>query len=340
MKKYKYRKRFSYKGKLYSVYADTLVELGLKQAEKLQRLQNDPETINGNMPLKIWAVKCIETYKTSQKEITRKKYMARVKHCILSQVGERPVADITPLELQSVLNLQQGKSKTQINEVYQALRFMFKHAVENHLRADDPTLYLEKPAGSHTERRALTELERNAVLAVGKTDRRYYFYLLMLLCGCRPSEAANCQGRDIVRENGCFMLHVRGTKTAFSDRFVPIPDMLYQLIKSTPKYDYIACTKDGNKITNYNRLWRSFKRQLNLHLGCKTYRNELIPPYPVAPDLVPYCLRHEYCSDLARKGIDIRTAQKLMGHSSIEMTANIYTHIEKNDLVEAARILR
>ena len=340
MKQYKYRKRFSYNGKLYSVYADTLIELGLKQAEKLQHLQNDPEAINGNMPLSVWAVKCIETYKTGQKEITRKKYMSRVKCCILSKIGSRRVADITPMELQNVLNDQQGNSKTQINEVYQALRFIFRHAVENHLRADDPTQYLTKPVGSHTGRRALTEPERDAVLTVAKTDRRYYFYLLMLLCGCRPSEAANCQGNDIVKENGCYLLHVKGTKTAFSDRFVPMPDMLYQLTKRTPKGDFIACTKDGNKITNYDRLWRSFKRQLNLHLGCKTYRNKLIPPYPVAPDLVPYCFRHEYCSDLARKGIDIRTAQKLMGHSSIEMTANIYTHVKKNDLIEAAKILQ
>ena len=93
------------------------------------------------------------------------------------------------------------------------------------------------------------------------------------------------------------------------------------------------------KITNFDRLWHSFKRQLNLFMGCKTYRNELIPPYPLAPDLVPYCFRHEYCSDLARKGIDIRTAQKLMGHSTIQMTANIYTHVERNDILAAAKIL-
>ena len=69
------------------------------------------------------------------------------------------------------------------------------------------------------------------------------------------------------------------------------------------------------------------------------YRNKLIPPYPLAPDLVPYCFRHEYCSDLARKGVDIRIAQKLMGHSTIELTANIYTHVEKDDIIEVAKII-
>jgi len=339
MTEYKYRKRFTYQGKTYNIYANSELELGKKYAEKLRDLEDGIMTINGNTLLSKWAIKCVEVYKTGQKEITREKYMYRVKHCILQYIGNRPVASLTPIELQEVLNMQAGKSKSQINEVYQALRFIFRHALENHLRNDDPTLYLVKPSGTRFSRRALTATERRAVLEVGKTDRRYYFYLLMLLCGCRPSEAAECQGRDIRREEDCWMLHIRGTKTEKADRIVPIPNDFAELIKSTPKFQYIAETRVGQKITNRDRLWKSFKRQLNIYLGCKMYRNELIPPYPLAPDLVPYCFRHEYCSDLARKGIDIRTAQKLMGHSTIEMTANIYTHVEKDDILQAARIL-
>ena len=74
-------------------------------------------------------------------------------------------------------------------------------------------------------------------------------------------------------------------------------------------------------------------------MGCKSYRNALIPPYPLAPDLVPYCLRHEYCTELARKGIDIRIAQKLMEHSDIKLTSNVYTNFDKSDLKTAAEIL-
>ena len=339
MKKYKYRKRFTYRGQSYSVYADTKMELGKKYAERLHELESGPEIVGGNMLISSWAESCIDAYKTGQKENTRKTYLRRVRHCILKEIGSRTVASVTPMELQQVLNLQRGKSKTQINEVYQALRFIFRHAVENHLRADDPTLYLEKPAGTHFSRRALTKTERNAVLDVGVTDRRYYFYLLMLLCGCRPSEAAECQGRDISIDHGCYMLHIRGTKTKLSDRFVPLPDPLAKLVRKTPAFEYIACTRDGRKITNYDRLWHSFKRQLNIYLGCNMYRTKLIPPFPLAPDLVPYCFRHEYCSDLARRGIDIRTAQKLMGHSTIQMTANIYTHVERDDILAAAKIL-
>ncbi len=280
-----------------------------------------------------WIGYCIDQYKTNQNEITSRKYRSRVKSCITKYIGDMQIKSVRPVNCQEIMNRQEGKSHTQINEVYQSLKLIFKYAVINDLISRDPTLGLVKPqAAKRISRRALTDKERSAVLAVGKMDRRYYFYLLMLLCGCRPSEAAECQGRDIEYIDGYPVLHIRGTKTQMADRLVPIPDELLALIKGTPKFQYIAVTGAGRKITNYDRLWKSFTRELNLHMGCKTYRNQLVPPYPLAPDLVPYCFRHDFCTELAKAGVDVREAQVLMGHSDISTTINIYTNLSKADV--------
>ena len=42
-------------------------------------------------------------------------------------------------------------------------------------------------------------------------------------------------------------------------------------------------------------------------------------------------LRHSYATCLYHAGVDLRTAQQLLGHASIEMTARIYTHLEAED---------
>ncbi|HKK96016.1 MAG TPA: tyrosine-type recombinase/integrase [Anaerovoracaceae bacterium] len=47
-------------------------------------------------------------------------------------------------------------------------------------------------------------------------------------------------------------------------------------------------------------------------------------------------MRHPFCTNLAKKGADIRTAKYMMGHSSISMTANIYTHTDIESLKIAA----
>ena len=44
--------------------------------------------------------------------------------------------------------------------------------------------------------------------------------------------------------------------------------------------------------------------------------------------LTPHILRHEYATSLYRAGVDIKTAQILLGHSDIRLTMDLYNHIE------------
>ena len=343
MKKYKYVKNFTWNGHRYKAYADTQAELAVKIGKKIAQLETERQVVSGSMTLSAWAEQCIATYKTNQTDETRKTFNRRIKACILDDIGYLHLKEIKPIHVQQCVNRQEGKSQTQINEVYYALKFLFRHAYQNRLIKEDPTDGLVKPKKKKSEkRRALTPYERKKVIEVGKTDRRYYLFLLMLFCGCRPAEAAECMGKDIVRKDDVWLLHIRGSKTSSADRLVPIPAELLELIKDTPRFEWIAQNRDGNQLKAQPRAraWASFKRQLNIAMGCKLYRNALVPPLPLAPDLVPYCLRHEYCTDLARRGVDIRTAQKLMGHSSIELTANIYTNLDDQDIINVAKELQ
>lgn len=47
----------------------------------------------------------------------------------------------------------------------------------------------------------------------------------------------------------------------------------------------------------------------------------------ICEPFTPHVLRHTYCSMLQWIGVDIKTAQELMGHNDYEVTANIYTHV-------------
>ena len=344
-KKYKYRITFTgIDGKRHDIRANSYAEMTDKVAFEKDKLEKRISIVSSDMNFRDWTYKCIETWKTNQSPDTHKKYISRVQHCILEYLGDYRLRDITSMDCQNVINRQEGKSKTQINEVFQALRFLFRHAKLEHLLAYDPTEAMEKPKSSkQTSRRALTDYERRSILKVGRTDRRYFLFLIMLQCGCRPSEAAESKGSDITIIEGIPMLHIRGTKTKFADRLVPIPDDLYSLISMLPKNEYIAVTKLGNKVvgTAYRRIWNSFRRVLNIEMGCKVYNNELIPPFPLAEDLVPYDFRHDYCTQLQKNGVDLRDAQKLMGHSDITLTANIYSHAESEDTaIRAANKLR
>lgn len=323
----KFRKTFSYNGKKYQVYASSEREAYEKMFRKKQELEEGD--FSKTVPtVRKWTEIAIDTYKTAQKPITRTKFVSRVDHCILEHIGSLRLDKVTPLDCQRVVNLQQGKSKTQVNEVFNALKFIFSTACNNDIIRQDPTRRLIKPSYTSGRRRAITEEEREIIEKCFRLDPRFIAFAIMLYCGCRPSEARAVTLDDIFTEDNRIFLKVRGTKTASSARIVPVPPKLQDLLPNECQYT-LSHTKNGRALNagEFNLMWKKFKREMNILMGAKTYRNKLLQDL-VADDLVPYCLRHTFCTDLQKAGVDLRTAQYLMGHADIKMTANIYTHVD------------
>ena len=338
MKKYAYTKQFRYDGKRYSVYGDTLEEVIEKKALKLKDLREGKVTVSGSMTVREWSDRCLTVYKPNVSASYMSQMKSRIDKHILSFIGSQRVKDVKPLMCQEILNSQAGMSKSHVKKLHQELCFLFEKAVENKLILESPAESLTRPDAVEGHRRSLTEKERKHFLAVCDTDPRFVLFELMFYCGCRPSEAMSVQGMDIKEEGGYYFLHIRGTKTVNADRTVPLPAVLYEKVRKTPTFDFVAVTRANlpHSRTSYRRLADRLKREMNISMGCRMYRNELVPPFPLSEDFTPYLLRHTYCTDLQKKGIDVRVAQKLMGHADIQTTANIYTHQDMETIKAAA----
>lgn len=335
-KKYAYRTTFTFEGKRYYVEADTKRELTEKLTLKKHSLEEGTVTIESSMLLGSWIETCYSKYKTNASEITLKREYAKCKTWIIEPLGHMPLKNIRPLHLQNVLNELQGYSATYVKEIHRIMKWIFNLAVQNDLIIKSPATSLTKPQSKPIQsRRALTEVERMHFLKVCDEDILMRYFLTMLYCGLRPSEAQELQYRDIDRQNA--IMHVRGTKTKNAERYVPIQSYLLERLPEGEPFDYIFKSASGEKINeNTHRvLWKRMKRNMNISMGCKVFRNKLIAPYPFDESVTPYCLRHTFCSDLCKAGISLPVAQKLMGHSDISLTANIYTHVDKSMVVDA-----
>ena len=53
------------------------------------------------------------------------------------------------------------------------------------------------------------------------------------------------------------------------------------------------------------------------------------------PRVTPHVLRHTFCTDMQRAGIDVKSLQYLMGHSNVSVTLDIYTHVNFDAVEEA-----
>lgn len=268
------------------------------------------------MTLNEWADTCLSVYKPNQKQGTKYHYTYRnrMKNCILSHIGEMNIEDIKPIDCQMCINFQVGNSAYQINQTKQMMNFLFERAIDNNIIGSNPARNIVKPRGTVAERRPLTNEEREAFLNAIE-DPKYLPFAFMYYCGLRPSEARNIRQDDITVVAGVPALHVRGTKSKNADRDIPLPSNLSRLIQKSLKSPNRASQGYLCKLCadTFGKRWRQLKEEI--HGG---------------DDLVPYCLRHTYCTDLQHKNVDIRVAQKLMGHSTIDLTSTIYSHLDED----------
>lgn len=342
MKKYKLRHTFTYNGKRYDVKGNSQAEVLQKAAAKLRELEEGEAIKKSPISFRKYSVHCFETYrKPKVTEYTYERYLNRLNHCINDLIGDLRLQEITRLHCQEVLNNQIGKSAYQIKQVLQILRFVFKQAEMDGLISKSPCIGLVEPHGTKTLRRSFTEEEEKTFLDVCQNSNRYNIFLLSYYCGCRPDEARKLKGENIVTVDGRKLLHINGTKTKKSDRLVPLPKALLKRIEHVEPDEYLATNTVGSPYDPkaYERAWHSLLRAMDLMLGAKTWRNKIIES-KLSSDLVPYMLRHTYCTNILQKaGVPLTTASKLMGHSSIRITADIYNHVDTDDIISAAELI-
>ncbi|MFA6851258.1 MAG: tyrosine-type recombinase/integrase, partial [Selenomonadaceae bacterium] len=116
-------------------------------------------------------------------------------------------------------------------------------------------------------------------------------------------------------------------KSKASNREIPVISSLKQILDVTPKRDlFIVTRSSGSKshwtgimtLHSFRRMWEDYvKKEVDFEIR-------------------PHMLRHTYATILYNAGIDLKAAQTLMGHSDIQMTANIYTHIESDQTKKSA----
>lgn len=56
----------------------------------------------------------------------------------------------------------------------------------------------------------------------------------------------------------------------------------------------------------------------------KKYNKSHAEPLPAG--ITPHVLRHTFCTEMANAGMNPKTLQAIMGHSSIKMTMDYYAH--------------
>ena len=178
--------------------------------------------------------------------------------------------------------------------------------------------------------------------------------VLIMYTGLRISEALGLKWEDVDFENKCIKVkrnlsriknrdkdtdgenykYVETTvKKKASERTIPLSDRAYEVLeylktnnKSTNDIDYVCVSKNG-KIAGQRNITRTLNSML-VRGKCSVKKCGL------------HSLRHSFGSFLVSKGVDIATVSTLMGHEDITTTYNVYTHVLKQQQIDAQNRLQ
>ena len=344
------RKTARFNGKKYEATGKTETEAIMKLAEKLAAAKRGEETINGNMTVNAWYKQWIELYKAPKglTEKSLKMYDEKYNNHIKPRIGHMKIKDIKDVHLQKIMNAQAGMSDSHAKKVRMVMQEMFKRARISRIIPYDPAEELELPQASKGRRRAITDEEREAILAVAETHPAGLWILTLLYTGMRPGETATLTWADVDFDADEIRIHtakesgtrnIKGPKTKAGVRTLPhIPNPIRPGLQAAAKgkkpFDFVFPTTTGTIMNDsaMRRRWVSFKTAIDQYMGAEIDSEGKTVNSKVAKDLVPYCLRHTFATDCAKAGVPIDTARWLMGHEDISLTANIYQDADKTAL--------
>jgi len=350
-KKYEYiRLTFYYNGKQYEVSGKTLEEAVEKKILKKQALENGEIGISAKMTVKRWAYEWLEIYKKGN--VTDKVYAgikSKIDRFILPEIGALRLKDVTDTHLQKIINGRSGYSTSHVEKLMRIIKAMFRQARISRLIVYDPAEGLVMPKTTSGSYRSITPFEKSKILALCETHYAGLWVKTMLYCGLRPGETYALEWRHIDFENRRIYIEqakesgsntIKAPKTKAGIRKIPIPAILisdFEKHRGEPFSPVFTQQKSEKRHTESSgrTLWKSFKRALDISMGAKVYRNQIVMSV-VAEDLVPYCLRHTYGTELQDAGVPINIAKYLMGHTDVQTTANIYTDTTDETIQRAA----
>lgn len=211
------------------------------------------------------------------------------------------------------------------------LRNALSQAVRLNLLKVDPSAAVDRPKGVEKEIKTLSEDQVKRFLQQGVTDRLYPLHVVAVYSGARQGELIALGWPDIDFEHSRITIRrtmsqtnagqiVKEPKTKKGKRIIEMPAEAMQalhdhrvkmLAEGNAGSQFVFCGEKGDMLYRGKVTWW-FKR---------TLKNAGLPPIRF------HDLRHTHASLLLRAGVHPKVVQERLGHATIAITLDTYSHL-------------
>jgi len=284
-----------------SIYTRSLQEaLKIKNKFIKNKIKiEDNKKESNNYTLKEWILLWEEKYK--KPFITKKSFNdlhGSLKQ-VINKLGDMKLKDLKTSQIQELLNsLKKNRTKERTELYFNAL---LEKACNLDYIKKNPFKAVEKIKKGKYRDSAYTFDEQKLILSITKGTEIECEVLIYLVTGARPAEFPKINDIDFKNK----VIHLYGTKNENSEhREVDLSDSFINYLQEHLK---------NHTLKSYPYIQRKFKKLLTGHVD----------------KIRLYKLRHSFASNHHTLKTQIKQVSQWMGHSSIKITLDTYTDIDK-----------
>lgn len=262
---------------------------------------------------------------------TYESHSGYIRNHIKPELGHIYLSKLRPEHVQAFYarKLEQGLSKRTVEYMHAILHKVLKQALRWDLVVRNVTDLVDPPRPKQTAPKVWNTEQVKIFLEAVKDHQYFLIYLIAAYTGMRQAEILGIHKEDIDLENGIINVNhqvqpIRGqglvvtqVKTEKSKRPITLPKTVLTHIK--PHLEAIdsglifTASKGNTDSAIWNRnLYRHFKNTIE-KLGL--------------PDVTFYSLRHFHATLLLQAGTNPKVVQERLGHSSVLLTLDTYSHV-------------
>lgn len=347
----RYTDRF---GKKQTIYERKLTDLRKKLATAIAYNENYV-SVSQNITLDAWFERWMKVYKEkSVRPNTKREYVHIYNKNISPYFGGRLIKDLVKSDIQWLIDKadEDNYKYERQNKIKVILSDMFSRAVEDNLMVRNPTSGVKLRADKEIKANALTLEEQNTFFEFCKNTFYDNLFNVAVNTGLRPGELFALQISDVNFENGYIdvnktlvyqkylddekkTFHVEPPKTPQSYRKVPINSVcriylekqleLKKVVsQKRPKQqnDYLFVTKFNTPLNSviFSDAIKAVIREINL---VRSFDDEF-------RIFSGHTFRHTFATRCFENGVDAKVVQSYLGHASLKMTMDLYTHVTED----------
>lgn len=335
--------------KTYSIKG-TRKEAEKQAAEILAKLDGSEQINTSKISVADYLSLWLQTYaEVNLAPRTIEGYESIIRYHITPALGHLRLEKLTVSHLQVYYaNMLNAVSAQTVKHHHTLIHKALETAVEWNLISKNVADRAKPPRITKDEMQVWNEIEMNAFLDASKETPWYALFYTALFTGMRRSEllALRWQDIDFILSNIYVnrSMHqltnrdiiFRNPKTAKGKRSVSMSPSLYLVLKDTYDAMETAMLLKGKKITGSdpvfcNDEWKPLLPSSVSHAWTRICKQAGVKPIRL------HDARHTHASLLLKQGVHPKIVQERLGHSSIQITLDTYSHVAPGLQDAAAR---